>query len=393
MANVASAWRGMRPVLLMVMIAALSGPTVLAQPSPLKVGMFTPFGLGPTFGPDSVGQINGAYMAALDRGYKVELVTSPNGCDTGGIAAEIEKMIMEDKVSAIIGPVCSGTTLAAAETVNRLKIPTISALSGAIAVSQAGPYVYRTYVTPSGILGALMTEVASKYGTIATITDDSLQGMDWSKLGSELYTKAGGKVLAAVDFVTAEQTPDTIGAVVKRAMDSMPDAIAIFATDSLEPDMEAALIKAVRAANPAFPLVMASGVDAQTVEMLGMTDPATNTTSYEMVGGIMKAADKAYGKWDARFNSMFGLSFLLDSANNGQQAYAYDAMSAIIRAAQKSGHRKLKGSDLNKVLSSKSFEFERYGGGLTKFDANGDEIRGVSIQEIDPATGMWMEMN
>ena len=39
---------------------------------------------------------------------------------------------------------------------------------------------------------------------------------------------------------------------------------------------------------------------------------------------------------------------------------SYDAMSAIIRAAQAAGYSKLK--NINKALSSKTFTFPRYGG-------------------------------
>ena len=48
------------------------------------------------------------------------------------------------QVVAIIGPICSGAVLAAAPTINALKVPAITASGGALAISTAGPYIYRS---------------------------------------------------------------------------------------------------------------------------------------------------------------------------------------------------------------------------------------------------------
>lgn len=49
---------------------------------------------------------------------------------------------------------------------------------------------------------------------------------------------------------------------------------------------------------------------------------------------------------------------------NTATATAYDAMSAIITAAQESGYNKLK--NVNKMMSAKSFTFRRYNGMMGK---------------------------
>ncbi|KAG2423131.1 hypothetical protein HXX76_015516 [Chlamydomonas incerta] len=366
------------------LVALLAASHVAAQPRPVKVGVFTfDVKADPTTFAESVSIIDGAYMAIADRGYKVNPVTSSAGCDTDNIAKEIERMVKVEKVVAIIGPLCSGTTLAAAPTVNALKVPAITATSGAIAVSTAGPYVYRTLPTAQTYLSTLMAYLVPKYPTMSVLCDDSIIGKDFTTLATKYYTDKGGKVLSSAQFAgnsTAAQVED----LTKQGLAAKPSLFFYMATSAIAPELEGAFIKAARAVEPKLPLVMPNGFDVLTKQAFDVPGP-NGTMSYPLLGGIYTSGDVIYPKANERYKSMFGIDSMPAFDGFGYYASAYDAMSAIIVGAQKAGYSKLK--NINKELSSKSFSFPRFNGMPGKFSPDGDIIADAQVQQYSAATG------
>lgn len=64
------------------------------------------------------------------KGHPVKLIIYDNASDEAKSVTAIKKLIEDDKVLAIIGPSQTGTTLAAAETVQAAKVPMISCAAG-----------------------------------------------------------------------------------------------------------------------------------------------------------------------------------------------------------------------------------------------------------------------
>ncbi|KAG2422391.1 hypothetical protein HXX76_016077 [Chlamydomonas incerta] len=332
---------------------------------------------------EAVSLINGAYMAVADRGYKVNLVTSGLGCDTDNIAKEVERLVKVEKVVAIIGPVCSGTTLAAAPTVNALKVPAISPTAGAIAVSAAGPYVYRTIATVASYVNSLMDYLVPKYtGRMAMVVDDGL-GADWAGLVDKYLAAHGGNVTFRGRFLAENGTAAQVEDLVKQAMATKPGFAFFMATSAIAPELEVAFIRTARAEDPRFPLVMPNGLDAVTKAALQVA-AANGTQSYPLIDGIYLAGDVPTPKANDRYRSMFGLRYM-PTLDGGAQSNTYDAMSAIIRAAQAVGHDHL--STLNKALAAKDFTFPRYAGDIGRFDANGDLAAEQQVQAFSGASG------
>ncbi|KAG2422392.1 hypothetical protein HXX76_016078 [Chlamydomonas incerta] len=338
----------------------------------------------PSVAAESISIIHGAYMAAVDRGYKVNLVTSGLGCDTDNIAKEVERLVKVEKVVAIIGPICSGTTLAAAPTVNALKVPAISPTSGAIAVSTAGPYVYRTLATAESYVNTIMEYLTPKFPTIAMVYDDSLLSRDWTGIAESFHTQHGGSVTYKAMFSVENSTVAQVEELTRKALASKPSLLFFMATSSVNPELETAFIKTARAVDPKFPVVMPNAFDQATKDALEVKG-ANGTKSYPLVGGIYYAGDKPYAKDTERYKVMFGLKYMPELGRGGSYGSGYDAMSAIIVAAQKAGYSKLK--NINKELSSKSFTFPRFGGETGRFNAAGDLAVGAQLQVFNATTG------
>ncbi|PNW87817.1 hypothetical protein CHLRE_01g003300v5 [Chlamydomonas reinhardtii] len=367
-----------------LLVALLAGSHVAAQPRPIKVGVFT-FDArdDPTTLAESVSFVEGSYMAIADRGYKVNTVTSPAGCDTDNIAKEVERLVKEEKVVAIIGPICSGAVLAAAPTINALKVPAITASGGALAISTAGPYIYRSIPNAKTYLFTLMNYLAPMFPTMAILYDDSILGLDFKNLATQYYTAKGGKVVSSVMFA-GNSTTAHVEDLTKQAAAAKPSLLFYMATSAILPELEGAFIKAARAADPKLPIVMPNGFDVLTKQEFEVVG-ANGTKSYPALGGIYTSGDVIFPKANARYSSMFGIDTMPTLGGYGYYATAYDAMSAIITAAQESGYNKLK--NVNKMMSAKSFTFRRYNGMMGKFDENGDIIAEAQVQQFSAVTG------
>jgi len=83
-----------------------------------------------------------------ETGRKIQLIIEDQkSCDSKETVTIMNKFVSIDKVDAVIGGTCSNTTLAAAPIANQNKIIMISPASSAPTISQAGEYVFRTYIS------------------------------------------------------------------------------------------------------------------------------------------------------------------------------------------------------------------------------------------------------
>ncbi|KAG2494723.1 hypothetical protein HYH03_007237 [Edaphochlamys debaryana] len=312
---------------------AITIPAVYAQPKPLKIGVCLgayneSLPLDDDTARQSISMINGITWAAMDRGYKIELVTSTIGCFAETIDAGLEKLVKEDGVKAIVGSFCSGVLIGAAPTIAKLKVPVITATSGALNVSYAGEYVWRTVNGPRGAEDLIMKALAPVYKKIAFLYDNSLIGKDHYALGLDAYTKAGGTSTYAKMFPWQTITTDELAALVD----------------------EETFIRKARAADPEFPVIM-------------MNEGILSTSA------DLELTTKAYLK----YKTMFGLDYMDVKYDASYQTTFYTAATAVIRAAQAAGH-KATPTQLNRALGAKGFTFEAYTGTKSKFDMYGDIV-------------------
>jgi branched-chain amino acid transport system substrate-binding protein len=89
------------------------------------------------------------------NGKKIQLIFEDDEGNPSKTVNAINKLIKVDKVSIVLGPLSSGTSLAAAPIAEKNKIVQISTLAGTPDLTNSGDYIFRIY--PSSILGAKYT--------------------------------------------------------------------------------------------------------------------------------------------------------------------------------------------------------------------------------------------
>ncbi|KAG2497646.1 hypothetical protein HYH03_004385 [Edaphochlamys debaryana] len=344
-------------------------PAVLAQPEGLKIGVVHG-PLGDSSGVAlAVSTVNGAMMAANDRGYKIALKNVEGGC--GNVSEVVTDLVKTHKVAAIIGTFCSGALIAAGDTIAALKVPVITTFSGAKGVAQLGPYVHRTTIVGDAPQIALMKPAAQEYKKVAFIYDDQLISTDFYAVAIKVFEENGGTATISIQ-IKLDGTIDEYKAAVKEALDSKPDAVYVMTTSAFPDVAMTEILKAIRAEDPAFPILAGQNLNPGVVEAAKVTD-ADGTVTAPLIAGIWTSSDLPFPKADARYKEAFGIN-ILPSLNGGNQGQTYDAVHAIITAALELGWKNATPGKLNAKMSSLSFSFKRYSGLKGKFDRNGDLI-------------------
>lgn len=171
----------------------------------VKIGLITPLtGDVKTFGESTKNAFNIALEEYAKTGkYKIEPIVADDRNDPTEGANAALKLITQDKVVAIIGPLTSKVAIPVSEIANSNKIPMISgtATNPKVTISDGKrkPYAFRAcYIDPfQGTVGANFALKELKAKTAAVLYD---VGNDYSKGLAEYFkatfTKGGGNIVA-----------------------------------------------------------------------------------------------------------------------------------------------------------------------------------------------------
>jgi branched-chain amino acid transport system substrate-binding protein len=171
----------------------------------IKIGLITPLtGDVKTFGESAKNAFNMALEEYAKAGkYKIEPVIADDKNDPTEGANAALKLMTQDKVVAIVGPLTSKVAIPVSEIANSNKVPMISgtATNPKVTISDGKrkPYVFRAcYTDPfQGTVGANFTLKELKAKTAAVLYD---VGNDYSKGLAEYFrstfTKGGGNIVA-----------------------------------------------------------------------------------------------------------------------------------------------------------------------------------------------------
>ena len=160
---------------LLTLLAAIPSATT-AQPAQMKIGVISSL-----TGPQAAwGSDTRDILLFLNSRYgrdRIQFVIEDDRCDSKDGAAIARKLADVDGIKYVIGPLCSGASLAAAPILDQAGIVTISTLPGSPAFSRAGDYIFRT--RPSDVGAAkLLADYISRHhrsvGIIAEQTDYAL---------------------------------------------------------------------------------------------------------------------------------------------------------------------------------------------------------------------------
>ncbi|MCK5460414.1 ABC transporter substrate-binding protein [Candidatus Gracilibacteria bacterium] len=111
------------------------------------------------------------------NGKNIEILWEDGKCNPGDSSRSTQKLVNIDKVTAILGGVCSGETLGAAPITEKKKVILLSSASSSPEITSAGDFVFRTSPSDNS-QGSILADYANKnfkkVGMITEQTDYSI---------------------------------------------------------------------------------------------------------------------------------------------------------------------------------------------------------------------------
>jgi len=195
----------------------------------VKVGLILPMtGASSTTGKQAEAAIrlfmqqNGTTVA----GKKIELIVK----DDTGVADTTKRLaqelIVNDKVSVLMGFGLTPLALAVAPLATQAKVPQIVTAAATAIITEQSPFIVRTSFTlPQATVP--MAEWASKNGVkkVVTLVTDYGPGIDAEKAFAERFAKDGGTVVESLRVPL--RNPD-FSPFLQRVADAKPDAVFVF---------------------------------------------------------------------------------------------------------------------------------------------------------------------
>ena len=245
--------------------SSASGTSTAASSGPILIGASAPLsGANAYAGEDwlhglelGVKKVN-ASGGVLGRQLKI--VTADNACDPATAVAATRKLI-EDKVSVILGSVCSGATLAAMPLVKSAHIVQLTDDSSAPQITQeagvgGNPWEFRINVDSSMLARALAGYIAQKAHTVYFIAENDAFGIDGVTGFKQPLAMPGVKTLGAQYYTPGLGDFDPI---LSRVAAAHPEGIVFIS----EPRDAAVIVRQIRELNMSQALFDGGGALSQ----------------------------------------------------------------------------------------------------------------------------------
>jgi branched-chain amino acid transport system substrate-binding protein len=184
-------------------------------------------------------------------GKKIELVVEDGACNPAQSVNAAEKLVVRDKVVALLGAFCSTSTAAVMEVAKKHKVPLITGISTAAQLTEQGnPYFFRAVAT-TPMLGNAFGPVLPKALHAKRFAFLALND-DWGRSMVASYPKAiesaGGEIVATEFF---QQSDLQFLSQITKVKASNPDAI----VSNANTQQAVALSKQIRELGVTVPLV------------------------------------------------------------------------------------------------------------------------------------------
>lgn len=205
-----------RQVLSLMLIVSLfltMAGTVFAREQTIKIGFVGPLtGDVATYGQSAFTAIQLAFEEVNKQGgvlgMPIELVYEDNQGDAAETTNIVRKLIVRDRVSAIMGPIISANTLAAGPIAQQFRVPLITPTSTNDRVTEAGNYIFSTCFSDS-FQGEIMGRFAAETLGLKRVAVLTNVASDYSIGLTEVFTKTfeslGGKVVAQESYNAGDQ--------------------------------------------------------------------------------------------------------------------------------------------------------------------------------------------
>lgn len=173
------------------------------QQGTIKIGAILPLtGNLATYGESMK---NAVSLAVAQSGQKNVQVTfeDDSGCVVKEAISAAQKLIIINKVDAIVGTACSSSTLGVASVSEKNKIVVVSPSSSSKSITTAGTYVFRTIASDADKVVAVTQYAYDKgYRKAAILYDQSGDAfVQEQKEVKNVFPKLGGKVVIEESFI------------------------------------------------------------------------------------------------------------------------------------------------------------------------------------------------
>ena len=301
------------------------------------------------------------------NGQKVEFICEDDEGDAAKSVSAYKKLVTRDRTKIIIGSLTSGCTIAVTAQAQANKVLQIAPAATAVAVTDAGNYIFRTCFTDpfQGRVGGKFAAdnlKAKKAAILYDIGNDYSVGL-MENFEAE-FKKQGGTIVAKESYATGEKD---FNAIITKVKSAKPDVVYLpdyYSTVAL-------ISKQLRAQGVDVPFVGPDGWD-------GLTDVAGD----EVLNGYYSnhyAADSdspVVQKFVAAFEKKYG------KKPNAFATLGYDSMYMLKDAIVKAGS-----TDATKVRDALENTNGDYVSGHIKFDSKHNPIKSAVMIKMTKENG------
>ncbi len=206
-----------------------------AQAAPLKIGLFLEYTGGSSgttsesvqFGVDlAIAQINAAGGVA---GRTLTRVAADTQTDATVGVGEMKRLVLQEKVDVVIGPVVSQIQMASAPVLNQANIASFGSTGSRAITPQTAPYYFSTLVSADAPARSMVAYAIETLGakSAAVLSDEGAQAKDFVQALRREADSRGLKLTATQEFKyrDIDMTPQLLS--LKR---STPDTLFLFAS-------------------------------------------------------------------------------------------------------------------------------------------------------------------
>lgn len=348
-----------------------------SQDEEIKIGVILPLsGKVMLYGTQARDAINmaideiNAKGGVLD-GKKLRPVIIDNEANPEKSKDFFNKLVSKDRVSAIIGPLTSDSSLAVAPEAQKNKIVMITPTSTNEKVTQTGDYIFRACYTDTfqALVDAKFAWSnlnAKKAAVLFDSTSDYSKGLMKSFISD--FSSLGGEIPVIESYT--DQTKD-FNDQLSKIKETKVDVIYI-------PDYYNSVIKVAKQIKSADINTTLLGTD-------GWEDIASNAGDEVLGSYFSNHYTNNYIDTDVKkFAENYKSKYKVDS--NAFAALSYDSVYLLADAIEKAGS-----SDSEKVRDALMQTDKKYVTGLIKFDENRNPIKPAYIIKISKADGDLMQ--
>ncbi|MBI4167751.1 MAG: ABC transporter substrate-binding protein, partial [Candidatus Aenigmarchaeota archaeon] len=359
--------------ILVVLIIIIGGAAVLlnrpiSSGETIKIGVSAPLtGEGASFGEGVLGGVELAVKEINDaggiNGRKIEIVVEDDKCSPFGVNA-FQKLVNVDKVTAILGPLCSAAGGAALPVAQEAGVPTIE-WGSAPHLPKIGDYIFRNYPSDAFqgkfVAEYIFNEMDKRKAAVIYVQNDWGKGIN--DVFVKTFTELGGQVV--FDEAVAQDVRD-LRTVITKAKAANPEVVYF----PVYPGTGAAGLGQMKELNVNVPIIGGDGFEADEV----FTAPGSEGTLFTI----------------AKINNPEEFKARVKS-ETGKNVYAYtpityDAVYILAEAMKKAGtNQEAIKNELAKTSYKRGVSFS-----TIEFDQDGDlkqaefEIRIIRSGKSEP---------